>query len=54
MIRFWQILIDLGKIKILHPPKHRISYGYEIESDKIPRRRTRQVSFLETGTWFSG
>jgi len=28
LIRFGQIWLDLGKIKILHLPKHSISYGY--------------------------
>jgi len=28
VIRFEQILLDLGKIKILHPQTHSIFYGY--------------------------
>jgi len=28
LIRFGQIWLKLGKIKILHPQKHSITYGY--------------------------
>jgi len=62
VIRFWQNWSDLSKIKILHPQKYLISYGYE--SLNIPlfllkiagmkfefsnleiRFHKRQVSFL--------
>jgi len=30
MIRFGQIRLELGKIKILHLQKHSISYGYSL------------------------
>jgi len=35
MIRFEQIWLDLGKIKIVHPQKHSISYG---DGSKQPSR----------------
>jgi len=31
--RFDQVWLDLGKIKILHPKKHPISYGYVITAN---------------------
>jgi len=32
LLKFWVITQNLGKIKILHPQKHSISYGYTLVS----------------------
>jgi len=35
VIRFGQIWLDLGQIKIFNPQKHSISYGYASADNKI-------------------